>query len=81
MRIRIGTLILSGLAAVAVTAALSAQDAKPGKAPKAAVPSEPAPVHDLSGVWNMHAAPNQRRFLGATYTQDPPEMTAWATEK
>jgi hypothetical protein len=81
MRIRIGTLIFAGIAALAVASAAPAQDAKPGKAPKPAAASEPAPVRDLSGVWNMHAAPNQRRFLGATYTQDPPEMTSWATDK
>ena len=50
MRIRIGTLLFTGIAALAVASAAPAQDAKPGKAAKPAVASEPAPVHDLSGV-------------------------------
>lgn len=81
MRNRVAVLMLAGMAVVALSLSLPAQTAKQAGSAKAAADSAPAPVHDLSGVWNMHAAPNQRRFLGSTYTQDPPEMTAWATEK
>ena len=81
MRIRVVTILLAGIAAVALSSALPAQTAQqPGTAKPAAAPA-PAPEHDLSGVWNMHAAPAQRRFLGSTYTAEPPEMTAWGQEK
>jgi hypothetical protein len=43
--------------------------------------SAPAPEHDLSGVWTMRATPAQRKYLGSTYTAEPPEMTAWAKER
>jgi hypothetical protein len=81
MRIRVVTLLLAGIAAVALSSALSAQTAQPAGSAKPAAASAPAPEHDLSGVWNMHAAPAQRRFLGSTYTAEPPEMTAWGQEK
>ncbi len=47
----------------------------------AAAASAPAPERDLSGVWTMHATPAQRRYLGSTYTAEPPDMTAWAKER
>jgi hypothetical protein len=78
---RVGTFILAGVAAVAFSPALSAQMAQQSGSAKPAAAPAPAPEHDLSGVWNMHAAPAQRRFLGNTYTADPPDMTAWGTEK
>jgi hypothetical protein len=81
MRIRVVTLLLAGIAAVALSSALSAQTAQQAGSAKPAAAPAPAPEHDLSGVWNMHAAPTQRRFLGSTYTAEPPEMTAWGQEK
>lgn len=36
---------------------------------------------DFSGVWNMHPLPSQRHYINSTYTQDGPDMTAWAKEK
>jgi hypothetical protein len=82
MRNRIGTFILAGVATVALSCAVSAQTGAPSKAPKpAAQPAGPAPAHDLSGVWNMRAAPEQRRYIGNTWTAQPPEMTAWGTER
>ncbi len=81
MRNRIGTILLAGVAVLALSSALPAQMAKtPGAAKPAAAPG-PAPEHDLSGVWNMHSTPAQRKYTGSTYTAQPPEMTAWATEK
>src|SRR5690242_14402399 len=81
MRNRIVTFILALVAFVSLCSSLRAQTAQgPGSA-KPAAASAPAPAHDLSGVWNLHAAPTQRRFLGSTYTQEPPEMTPWGTEK
>ena len=81
MRIRVVTLLLAGIAAVALSSALPAQTGQQTGSAKPAAAPVPAPEHDLSGVWNMHAAPAQRRFLGSTYTAEPPEMTAWGQEK
>jgi hypothetical protein len=81
MRNRIGTILLVGAAALAISPAAPAQTDQSSGNPKPAAASAPAPVHDLSGVWNMHALPAQRRYLGATYTADPPAMTAWGTDK
>src|SRR6202051_3967873 len=83
MRNRVGTFLIAGVAAVALSSALHAQTAQqPGSAkPAVASASAPAPVHDLSGVWNMHSTPAQRKYTGNTYTAEPPEMTPWGTEK
>ena len=78
---RVGTFILAGAAALALSPALPAQTGQQQGSAKPAAASAPAPEHDLSGVWTMHAPPTQRRFIGATYTAEPPEMTAWGTEK
>jgi hypothetical protein len=78
---RIGTILLAGVTAMAFSSALPAQATKPAGAAKAAAAPGPAPVHDLSGVWNMHSTPAQRKYTGSTYTAEPPEMTAWANEK
>src|SRR6266700_1578365 len=79
MRILLRSLALAAIAALALAYGLGAQMAQPPATPKAA--EAPAPPHDLSGVWNMRALPAQRRYLGSTYTQDPPEMTAWSKAK
>ena len=81
MRNRVVALMLAGIAGVALSSSLLAQTAKQAGSAKAAADSAPAPYHDLSGVWNMHSTPAQRKFTGSTYTAEPPEMTAWATEK
>ena len=81
MRNRIGTFFFAGVATLALASALAAQTGQPSGSAKGAAASAPAPVHDLSGVWNMHASPAQRKYVGSTYTADPPEMTAWANEK
>ena len=72
-------LALAGIAVLAFSSGLQAQMAKQAGAPKTA--EAPAPYHDLSGVWNMHAAPAQRRYLGSTYTAEEPDMTAWGKAK
>jgi hypothetical protein len=82
MRIRVVTLLLVGAGAcLALSPALPAQNAPKSGAAKPAEASAPAPVHDLSGVWNMHSPPAQRRYTGNTYTAEPPAMTPWANEK
>src|ERR1700756_188417 len=83
MRNRIGTFLLAGIATLALASALAAQTAQPSGAAsaKGAAASAPAPVHDLSGVWNMHSTPAQRKYTGSTYTAEPPEMTALGNEK
>jgi len=81
MRNCVVTFVLALVAATVFSSALSAQTAQgPGSA-KPAAASAPAPAHDLSGVWNMHSTPAQRKFTGNTYTAEPPGMTPWATEK
>jgi hypothetical protein len=75
----VGTFLLAGVAVVAISSPARAQNAtQPGSAMPATAPGL---AHDLSGVWNMHPAPAQQKFINSTYTQEPPEMTAWATEK
>jgi hypothetical protein len=78
---RIGMFLLAGIAALAIPRTLPAQTASQSGMAKPAAASAPAPVHDLSGVWNMHSTPAQRKYTGSTYTAVPPEMTAWGTEK
>jgi hypothetical protein len=81
MRNRVCTLVLAGVVAAAFSSAVPGQTAQQSGSAKPAVASAPAPEHDLSGVWNMHSTPAQRKYTGSTYTQDPPEMTPWGTEK
>jgi hypothetical protein len=80
---RIGTIVLAGVASIALSSALPAQTGPQSGMAKSAPASASAPAspHDFSGVWNMRATPAQRKFLGSTYTADPPEMTPWGTEK
>jgi hypothetical protein len=55
---------------LAFSSGLRAQMAQqPGTAKAPPAVAGPAPVHDLSGVWNMRATPAQRKFLNSTYTQ------------
>lgn len=81
MRNRAVTFLLAGISALALPFALPAQTAQQNGSAKPAAESAPAPVHDLSGVWNMHSTPAQRKYTGSTYTATPPEMTPWGQEK
>ena len=81
MRNRVVSLIFAGAAVVALASALPAQSAQQPGSAKPAAASAPAPEHDLSGVWNMHSTPAQRKYTGSTYTAEPPEMTPWGNEK
>jgi hypothetical protein len=78
MRNRFVTFMAAGIAATAFSVPLPAQESS-SKKPAAA--AAPAPAHDLSGVWNMHSTPAQRKYTGSTYTAEPPEMTAWGNEQ
>jgi hypothetical protein len=69
------------MAMVAFSAPLPARPPQQTGSGKPATASAPAPAHDLSGVWNMHSTPEQRKYTGSTYTATPPEMTPWGTEK
>jgi hypothetical protein len=80
MRNSVGTFLLAGVAALAISAALPAQTAQQQGSGKPAAVSAPAPVHDFSGVWTMHSTPAQRKYTGNTYTAEPPEMTAWGNQ-
>ena len=80
---RTAKIVLAAIAALSVHSAVFAQmgqQAGPG-GPAATTAADPAPEHDLAGVWNMRATPAQRKFLNFTFTQEPPELTPWATEK
>jgi hypothetical protein len=81
MRNRVGTFILAGLAAFALSSALPAQTGQQQGTAKSTAASAPAPQHDLTGVWNMHSTPAQRKYTGSTYTAEPPDMTPWGAEK
>jgi hypothetical protein len=74
-------LALAGIAVLSFSSGLRAQMGQKAGLAKEKEAEAPAPVHELSGVWNMHNAPAQRKYLGTTYTQDPPAMTAWAKAK
>jgi hypothetical protein len=74
-------IIFAGIASFAFCSASLAQSTQQAGTAKPAAASAPAPVHDLSGVWNMRAAPAQRRVINYTFTADPPELTPWAAEK
>jgi hypothetical protein len=81
MRNRVGVLLLSGLVIFALSSSLRGQTNEKPAAPKSAAAPAPAPEHDLSGVWNMHSTPAQRKYTNSTYTLEPPELTAWGIEK
>src|SRR5579863_8499607 len=81
MRNRIAMFLLAGIAALALSFPLPAQTAQQPGSAKPAAASAPAPEHDLSGVWNMHSTPAQRKYTGSTYTAEPPEMTPFGNEK
>jgi hypothetical protein len=80
MRNRLGMFLLAGIAALPLSSALPAQTAQQPGSAKPAAASAPAPEHDLSGVWNMHSTPAQRKYTGNTYTAEPPEMTPWGLQ-
>jgi hypothetical protein len=80
MRNRLGMFLLAGIAAVPLSSALPAQTTQQPGSAKPATASAPAPEHDLSGVWNMHSTPAQRKYTGNTYTAEPPEMTPWGSQ-
>jgi hypothetical protein len=43
--------------------------------------SEPAPSHDLTGVWMAHPTEAIRPFYLFTFTKEEPVLTPWALEK
>jgi hypothetical protein len=75
--LRLGLLLATVVALGAMATGQAAQ--KGGDESPAA--SAPAPEHDLSGVWNMHATPAQRHYLNSTYTAEPPDLTEWGKEQ
>ena len=91
MRSRVAGIVTAGILTAGIVAAellfatplfaqsTPAQDGAATKSEKTAkaASSEPAPPHDLSGVWNMHATPAQRKFINSTWTAEGPTMTAW----
>jgi hypothetical protein len=81
MRNRLIVFVLAGITSLSSSSALTGQTAQQTGSPKPAAASAPAPEHDLSGVWNMHSTPAQRKYTGSTYTAEPPEMTTWGNEK
>jgi hypothetical protein len=81
MRSHVKSWILAGVAALAFSSSLRAQMEQQAGAAKAPSVSAPAPVHDLSGVWNMRSTPAQRKFIGSTYTLEAPDMTPWGKAK
>jgi hypothetical protein len=75
------------LALFVFTSAPLAQNAMPSSQPaaKAQKPSEPAPAHDLTGVWMMHNPPGSNRgYTNYTFTDpktDSPVLTDWGKQK
>jgi hypothetical protein len=81
MRHCVGGFVLAGVVAVAFSAGLRAQTTQQPQSAMPGAASSPAPAHDLSGVWNMHATPAERKFVLSTYTAVEPELTPWGMEK
>jgi hypothetical protein len=81
MRNCISTMIFAAIASIALSSLAFGQASQKSDAAKPAAASAPAPVHDLTGVWNMHSTPAQRKYTGSTYTAEPPAMTQWANDK
>jgi hypothetical protein len=81
MRTVAGRVFLAGLMTLVFSAGIYSQNSPQAKTDNPSATPVPAPEHDLSGVWNMHSTPAQRKYTGSTYTQDPPEMTPWGLEK
>ena len=77
MRNCLAVIFLAG-AGLVLSSGLSAAAARqvPASEKEAAAPGQ-----NLQGVWNMHATPAQRHYLGSTYTAEEPDMTPWAKEK
>ena len=81
MRSYVKGMAVACVAVLGFSSALRAQMEQQKAAAKAPTASAPAPVHDLSGVWNMRATPAQRKFLGSTYSEAGPDMTPWGKTK
>jgi len=81
MRHQLKGIVIAGFVVLAFSSGLRAQMGQKAADSKAPQASAPAPVHDLSGVWNMHSTPAQRKFLGSTYKAEPPDMTPWGKAK
>jgi len=81
MRIQFRYLALAGIAVLTLSSGLRAQMAPKAGAAKSTEAAPPAPPHELSGVWDMRHTPAQRKYLGSTWSLEPPEMTAWAKAK
>ena len=81
MRSHVKGMVVACVAVLGLSSGLHAQMEQQKGAAKAATASAPAPVHDLSGVWNMRYTPAQRKFLGSTYTEGGPDMTPWGKTK
>jgi hypothetical protein len=73
--------VFAGLALLAFSSRLRAQMGQKTGEPKAREAALPAPLHDLSGVWNLHSTPAQQKYLGSTYTEQGPQMTPWGKQK
>lgn len=72
-------LVIGLAAAISLTPGVRAQMQQQGAGtpPAAKAPSGPAPVHDLSGVWNT----NGRGNPGNSWTRDPAPLTPWGQAK
>jgi hypothetical protein len=75
-------LISAAISALAFCSVVSAQNAAPAnqgaKPATAAKPAGPAPVKDISGVWN--ALPS-RAHDGSSWSKGDPPMTAWGEQQ
>jgi len=81
MRHYLKGIVTAGVAVLAFSSGLRAQMGQKAGEQKAPQASAPAPVHDLSGVWNMRSTPAQRKYIGSTYTAEGPDMTPWGKDK
>jgi hypothetical protein len=69
------TVVFAVVGLAVTTCFLPGLKAQGPQAAAAKAPSEPAPTHDLSGVWNTVG------FLGNAWTKEPAPMTPWAAAK
>ena len=81
MRVRFlisGLLFAGAVIAPCIAGAQSAPKKEAASSQQAPAAKDP---HDLSGVWNMRPTPEARKYIGNTFSAEPPALTAWGQQQ
>ena len=81
MRVRFLVSVLIFAGAVIPFMAAAQSSPKTGAAGSQKPSAAKADPHDLSGVWNMRPSPEARKYIGSTFSAEPPAMTAWGEQQ